>query len=171
VTVRLHLEQLDHRLDRLAVLDLLAPGPAPPDGAGDEPRAHQVMAAEHQVVDHRQVREEPEVLERARHPEPRHGRRRAADQVLAFQADRALLGPVDAVDAVEDRGLAGAVGPDHREHLAGPDLERDAVERGHAAEPQRHVLDREQRLGGRLPRRRLGRGLGNAQPLHRLRRR
>ena len=39
VAVGLELEQLDDLLDRRAVLDLLAPGPAPPQRAGDEARS------------------------------------------------------------------------------------------------------------------------------------
>ncbi len=59
---------------------------------------------------------------------------------LAAEADAALA-PIDAADAVEGAGLAGAVGADQREQLRRLDGERDAVEHGEAAEAQAEVLD------------------------------
>src|SRR5207244_9865435 len=55
---------------------------------------------------------------------------------------------VEAVDDVEHRGLAGAVGPDDGANLALADVERDAGDRLDAAEGERDVLDREQHIAG-----------------------
>jgi hypothetical protein len=95
--------------------------------------AHPDVAAGEDVVEHRHVREEGDVLEGAGdaqlgglvglHPHDR----------LALPADVALLGPVHLVDAVEDRRLAGAVGADDREQLALVDVERHPVDRLHAS--------------------------------------
>ena len=46
---------------------------------------------------------------------------------------------VDAADQVEHRGLAGAVGPDQREHLAALHVEADLVDGQHAAEAHAQV--------------------------------
>ena len=62
------------------------------------------------------------------------------------QADPTGVGPIEAGDQVEERRLAGAVGPDQAEDLAGADLEVDAVERLQAAERLAQPLDDEQRL-------------------------
>ena len=50
-------------------------------------------------------------------------------------------GRVDAGEGVEQRGLAGAVGPDDREDLAAVHLQGDVVQRGDAAEAEGDVLD------------------------------
>ena len=70
------------------------------------------------------------------------GARRETGDVLAAEAD-ATLAAVDAADAIEHAGLAGAVRSDQCEQLAGRDLERHAVEHGEAAEAQGQALDRE----------------------------
>src|SRR5262249_13269241 len=50
---------------------------------------------------------------------------------------------------VEHRGLAGAIRADDGAHLAFPDVERHIADGAHAAERQRHVLNREQDLARR----------------------
>ena len=76
------------------------------------------MAAGQQIVQHRHLRKQFAVLEGARDAEPRDLVRRAAGDVLAAEADRAAAA-IDAADAVEHAGLAGAVRADQREQLAG----------------------------------------------------
>ena len=49
--------------------------------------------------------------------------------------------------AVEDRRLAGAIGPDDREQLAVVHVERHLVDRRDTAEAQRDVADVEQMTG------------------------
>ena len=54
--------------------------------------------------------------------------------------DRAGARPVVPADAVEQRGLAGAVGPDEAEDLARLDRERHVLQHLDAAEAKAHVL-------------------------------
>jgi hypothetical protein len=104
------------------------------------------LAAEHQVVEDREVLEQLDVLEGPRHPEGGDPVRRHPDDLRAPEAHGPLLRPVHARQHVEDRGLPGAVRPDDREQLARPDGERDAVDRGHAGERQPDVAEVEDRL-------------------------
>ena len=50
----------------------------------------------------------------------------------------AFGGAVAAGDAVDDRGFAGAIGPDNREQFAVADAKADIGERAYATEAQRH---------------------------------
>ena len=54
---------------------------------------------------------------------------------------------VEPGEAVEQRGLAGAVRPDQAEDLALVHVERDAVQRDDAAEHDADVANREQGAG------------------------
>jgi hypothetical protein len=65
------------------------------------------------------------------------------------QADRALLRPVEAVDAIEQACLARPVRADDRVDLALPDRDGDVTERLDAAEPQGDVVDLELRRAAR----------------------
>ena len=69
---------------------------------------------------------------------------REPGDVDALEEDAALVRRIDAVDDVEQRGLAGAVGPDDGEQLAAVDLEADAVDGHQAAEALGHVLEDEE---------------------------
>ena len=69
---------------------------------------------------------------------------------LALEDDDALLRMIEAVDDVEHRGLAGAVGADDRQHLAGADLEADLAQRLDAAEGEADRLRFEDRLADAL---------------------
>ena len=80
-------------------------------------------------------------------PAERGGGRRAGD-VGAVEAHAAFGGLHDAGDHVEERRLAGAVRPDHAQHLAGCDLELDIVEDARAADPEADVLEGEHRVVG-----------------------
>ena len=80
------------------------------------------------------------MLEGARDAEPGDGVRRAAAEVLATETD-APAAAIEAADAIEDTGLAGAVRADQGEELSRLDRERDAVERDEAAKPQREPRD------------------------------
>src|SRR5262245_45191140 len=86
------------------------------------------------------MREQLDVLERACNAEPRHRTRRQAGNVATAEADVALA-LVDAADAVEGTGLAGAVGADEREQLARFHRKRQALQHGEAAEAQAQGLD------------------------------
>src|SRR5205814_10505826 len=65
--------------------------------------------------------------------------------VGAVQRDAALVRVQRSADAVEQRGLAGAVGPDQADDLAGVDRERDVVIGHESAEALRALLDEWQR--------------------------
>jgi len=60
--------------------------------------------------------------------------------LLAAVEDPAFLRVIDAVDDVQHRALAGAVGADDRADLVLAHVEADVGERLHAAEAQRDVL-------------------------------
>ena len=98
------------------------------------------MAAGQQVLDHGHLGKQFAVLERARHAEPRDLARRAPGDRLAAKADSARPA-IDAADAVEHAGLAGAVRADQRKQLALLDAQRDAVEHLQAAEAQAQRVD------------------------------
>jgi hypothetical protein len=78
--------------------------------------------------------EQREVLEGAADAERGPGVGRETRDVAALIEQLAIGGPITAGNAVDDRGLAGAVGADDRELLAGVDREADFAERAHAAE-------------------------------------
>src|SRR5207244_7933036 len=66
---------------------------------------------------------------------------------VAREDDAAGFGPVVAGDHVEERRLAGAVGADDPENLAGRHLEAHLGYGGEAAEALRHALEGEDRRG------------------------
>jgi hypothetical protein len=143
----LDLEEVDEVLHDGPVLELLALGPpAEPQGGGGAV-ADVGVPAEHQVVHDREVLEQLDVLERPGHAHLGDVVRRAAEDVLAEEAHLALLGSVHAREHVEDRGLAGAVGPDDREQLVLADLEVAPVDRLDAGEGQVDVAELHDRCG------------------------
>src|SRR5262249_59509705 len=87
-----------------------------------------------------------DVLKRARDTAQRRlvGPHRRARPAL--EGDAAPLRLIEAVDDVEQRGLARAVWADNGADLAFTDIERDAGHRLDAAERERHVLDRKQHV-------------------------
>jgi hypothetical protein len=82
------------------------------------------------------------VLERARHAEPGDPVRFFTGNLNAAKLDPSGVRSVDAADAVEHRGLPGAVGADQREQFARLRLEADALEHLQAAEGEGYVLER-----------------------------
>src|SRR5574343_1176638 len=136
----LDLEEIDDVLDELAVRALLAFGGAPADGLLEDVRLHLEVAPRHDVVDHAHALEEREVLEGARHAHLGDLTRVHVREGLATEGDLAFLGRVDAVDAVEHRALAGAVGADDGADLVLADVEADVGQRLDAAEAQGDVL-------------------------------
>src|SRR5260221_14174007 len=104
------------------------------------------MAADQNILADRHVAEQREVLEGAANAEPGHGAPRQRQQRASVEPDVAPAAVIDPADAIEQAGLARAVGPDQAADLALSDRERYAVERHHAAEMQGDVLDGQQRL-------------------------
>src|SRR6185436_18281293 len=60
------------------------------------------------------------------------------------EANRALLRMINAIDDVQHRTFAGAIGADDRANLAFANLESHIGERAHAAEGKGYVFDRQQ---------------------------
>jgi hypothetical protein len=87
-------------------------------GRADAQRLHEQVALDlevapgHDVVDHAHALEQRQVLEGARHAHLGHLAAVHVAEGLAAKGDAALLRRVDAVDAVQHRALAGAVGAD-----------------------------------------------------------
>ena len=123
---------------QLLRLDLLAVQPEQrAEHAGVVPR----VGADHDVLERRHLREEPDVLERPGHAHPVDLVRLATGDPLVVELHRARRRLVDAGHDVEAGRLAGTVRADQPQDLALVEAEADVVERHHAAEPQRHVVD------------------------------
>src|SRR6185437_710193 len=85
----------------------------------------------------------------------------AAEHIPALEGDRAAVAPQEAVEQVEERRLAGAVGADDAEDLALADGESHLLHRAQSTEGLGEIADDEDRLAGAGGSgvRRLGRGL------------
>ena len=113
-----------------------------------EAAPHLQGAPRHDVVERRHALEQGDVLEGA--GDTLAGGEIGAHVVppLALERDHTLLRVIEAVDDVEHRRLAGAVGANDGAHLALADIEGDVAQRAHAAEGERHVFQREQHIAG-----------------------
>src|SRR5215468_2368280 len=98
------------------------------------------MPSHHDVVEHAQVREQFNVLERAAKPKPCHRAGVEARNILTAE-ENATFTPVDAVDAIEGAGFAGAVRPDQCEELRRANLEREALQHGETAKAQAQIFN------------------------------
>ena len=127
----------------------LAPHQRQPQRVGEEATAAHRVCAEHHVLDHRQGAEQRQVLESAADADTGHAMARQCIDDVAIELDSAGLVAVEPRQAVEQRGLARAVGPDEAADLAFAHLEADRVEGDDAAEMHRHVAHAEQ--GGHGP--------------------
>ena len=77
----------------------------------------------------------------------RHGARKVARKVEAPDPDAAAVGPREADEHANRRGLAGAVGPQEPEHFAGIELDGHVRHRLALAEALRQVLGGENDFG------------------------
>ena len=96
------------------------------------------MAPDHDVVEHAHVVEQSEVLECAADADLGARIRRQAGDVVAAMEQAAFGRLIAPGDAVDDRGLAGAVRADDREQLALAHAEADVGQGFHPTETQRH---------------------------------
>jgi hypothetical protein len=110
------------------------------------------VGADPDVVEHREVGKQGDVLEGAANADLGDPVRRPVQDAAALHQDVAAGRLVEPRQAVEQRGLAGAVGPDQPEDLALVHVERHAIQRDDAAEHDADVANREQ---GILPLREL----------------
>src|SRR2546426_3797750 len=99
----------------------------------------------HQVLQRGQLREHPDHLEGAPDAEVEDLVRPHPVDAVALELDLALVAGLDARDAVEERGLARAVGPDEPVDPAGLERQRHAVDGRDAAEPLHDSRDVEDR--------------------------
>jgi hypothetical protein len=127
---------------------LLAGDPGQAERVGEEIAPRAAVDADHDVLEHRHGREQREVLEGPADTEPGDAMAGQAEDGPALEQDVAVVGRVEAAEAIEERGLAGAVGPDESHDLPGLHLEGDPLERDNAPEPHRDVAHGEQ---GRRP--------------------
>src|SRR5690242_909160 len=98
------------------------------------------LACDEQVLDHRELPEETNVLERATDTNAGDLRWRERSKTLRAVGDGAPIGFVDARDQVEERCLACTVGSDETEDDAVGHGEADVTDRTEAAELLRDVL-------------------------------
>src|SRR3954454_3856781 len=106
------------------------------------------MAADEHVLDRRHGSEQPDVLERARDAPRGDAIRSHGRDVPVLVAHHPKGGFVQAREHVEERRLAGAVGPDDGDDRALGDREGDVVDCGQAAELLREAHRLEQRRAG-----------------------
>ena len=98
------------------------------------------MLGDQNVIEDRQIREEPDVLEGPGDAELRDGIRGVATEIAAVELHGTGGRGVDAGDAVERRRLTGTIRADQGDDLATVDLEREAIDRAYAAELHDDVL-------------------------------
>src|SRR5690606_21556703 len=116
----------------------------------DRPRARLVLvqaerhAADHQVVEGADPVEHAGHLEHAQHAQARELRGIEPQHAAAVEPHLARIGPQVAGEHVEQRRLAGAIGPDQADQLALRHVHADAVERLEAAEALADLANLEQ---------------------------
>src|SRR5262249_6318731 len=150
-------DQLQQCFGPASRLTLLRPWRGQPDHAAHEAARRPHVTRDHHVLKGRELAEQANVLKRARDAEGGDAVRRQACDVAALVAQAAGRGRGEAGDEVEQRRLAGAVGPDQAEELAAGHGEGHPAHRDDAAEAARQGLHR-QHLG--RPRRAVARWRG-----------
>ena len=94
-----------------------------------------ICAKEFNVLAHGQVRGDARDLEHRPPPNPHFGRSGCQTEYTR----RALLHPQAPEEEADGGGLAGAVGPQHPQHLAPAHFQIEPVERNHRPVPVRHA--------------------------------
>ena len=105
------------------------------------------MFAHHDGFQHREMREQADVLKRARNALDGAFRGPGVVHHLPFEHDLSGVGGEQPGDEIEQRCLAGAVGPDQRVDLTFGDVRAHLVQGVEAAEPLGQSLDREADIG------------------------
>ena len=156
----LQLQEVDDVLDRRPVAQLLPARLAEPDDRGEHAVGGVVVAAEHQVVEHGQVGEQLDVLERAGHAELRRSRcGRLPIRSVPSKMTRPDCGRYTPDSTLKIEVLPAPFGPMMREQLVAADREGHPVDRRHARERQPDVVELQHRCldvgpgGGPLRRR------------------
>ena len=102
------------------------------------------MGADPDVVEHGEIGKQSDVLEGAADPDFGDPVRRPVQDTGAVHQNIAGARLVEAAEAIEQCGLAGAVRSDQAEDLALLHVERNTVQRNDAAEHDADVANREQ---------------------------
>ena len=140
-------EQIEYRFD---MVELVRGRPAPVDEVAPDPDRPAVGLLGHQqVVGHRHPLEELHPLERAADAQAAALPHRQPVDAPTVEGDGAGVGFLQPEQAVEQRRLAGAVGPDHADGLARGDVHVDMVEGHDAAELLGDAFGHQQRSAGR----------------------
>ena len=109
------------------------------------------VGTDHDVLEHGQAREQGQVLEGPGDPELGDAVGGHLEELLVLEVDPAAGRLVDPRHDVEERRLAGAVGPDQAADLAPLDGEGELVEGHDAAEADAHVTHVENRQRLTIP--------------------
>src|SRR5271165_4225383 len=102
------------------------------------------LGAEEQVLLHRQLRNQRELLEHRADAALAGLVHRGQVDRLTAELHAPVRRPIDAGDERDQRRLAGAVLAEQHMHLAGAQVEIDAAERDHAGEMLRYLFEPEQ---------------------------
>src|SRR5690554_8075507 len=100
---------------------------------------HVYMSTQLDVIEHRHASKQCNILEGASQPHGSTYRGLYSRKCLALIADSALLGFIEARDAVEERGFASAIGADHSCHCVFWHAETDTLQCLHTTERQRKI--------------------------------
>ena len=114
---------------------------------GVDDAAARRLAAEEDVLRHRSLGQQRELLVDHRDADPERLHRVGEGPRLAAEAHLAGVGPKDPGEDLDQRRLAGAVLADERMRLAGAAIEADVAQRVHAAERLRDVRHLDDRRG------------------------
>src|SRR5271156_6501646 len=102
-----------------------------------------MVASDQKIFHHGQVWKQLGVLKGAADAEFHHLPQRASGNVLAIERDFPTARTVDAVDAVEHGGFAGAVRADQRDQFRRRSLERNRPQGLDSSETELDILDDE----------------------------
>src|ERR1700687_222590 len=100
------------------------------------------MRSDTNVVQHREILEQSEILEGPPDPDFGNTMRGAVENRLALKQNIAAVGRIDPAQAIEQRRFARAVRANQPENRARLHIEADAVERDHAAKANVDVANR-----------------------------
>ncbi len=137
-------EIADDLMDALVEFGLAAADPGQFQRVADNVAVGAGMGADPNVVEHRQIGKQRDVLKGAADADFGDPVRRTRQDARAFHENVAGARLVEPAQAIEECGLAGAVRPDQAEDLALMHVEGNAVQRDDAAEHDADVADRKQ---------------------------
>ena len=144
VPIGLEFKEIDDPLDRATMRHLFPPDGRAEDDLGGKAGPAARVASDQQVLQHGGVFEELDVLECAGDAEFRDFRGPALQEAFSLEPDIPRRRLTDARDQVEQRRLAGPVGPDNGKDLTSLHAEGDVIQRRNPAEADRDAPHVEQ---------------------------